>query len=122
MQISEAESVIMEVLWRSKEATADDIIAEIATPQNWKPATIKTLLNRLLKKGSITARKDGRRFIYTASTQRSEYITERSKGLIDRFFGGRIAPFVSQLSEQEPLTQKDIGELKKLIERLEDAG
>ncbi len=120
MKISDAECIIMEVLWRSGEATADQIVGALNSEQDWKPATVKTLLNRLLTKGAITARQNGRRYIYTASTLRTEYVYEHSRGLINRFFNGRVAPLVSQFSEQEALTREDIIELKRLVERLED--
>ena len=120
MKISEAESVILEFLWQAGPAAAEDIIAGTGTDQDWKPATVKTLLNRLLTKGAITANKDGRRYIYGAAISRGDFVFERGKGLIDRFFGGRVAPFISHFSEQESLSKEDLKELKKLIERLED--
>lgn len=120
MKISEAESVILEFLWQAGPAAAEDIIAGAGTDNDWKPATVKTLLNRLLTKGAITANKDGRRYIYGAAISRGDFVFERGKGLIDRFFGGRVAPFISHFSEQESLSKEDLKELKKLIERLED--
>ena len=66
MQISEAESIVMDVLWHAGSndrgpLAAEDVFAALADSQQWQEATIKTLLNRLLKKGAIKARKDGRR-------------------------------------------------------------
>ena len=120
MKISEAESVILEFLWQAGPAAAEDIIAGAGTDKDWKPATVKTLLNRLLTKGAITANKDGRRYIYGAAISRGDFVFERGKGLIDRFFGGRVAPFISHFSEQESLSPEDLQELKNLIARLED--
>ena len=120
MKISEAESIILEFLWQSGPAAADEIVAGAGLDKDWKPATVKTLLNRLLTKGAITANREGRRYIYGAAISRGDFVFERGKGLIDRFFGGRIAPFISHFSEQEKLTREDIDELKKLIERLDD--
>lgn len=120
MKISEAESVILEFLWQAGPAAAEDIIAGAGADKGWKPATVKTLLNRLLTKEAITASKDGRRYIYEAAVSRGEFVFERGKGLIDRFFGGRVAPFISHFSEQESLSPEDLKELKKLIARLED--
>ncbi|MFK5283828.1 BlaI/MecI/CopY family transcriptional regulator, partial [Lacticaseibacillus paracasei] len=50
IDISEAESAVMEVLWRRHPLAADDIVAALAESQLWQEATIKTLINRLLKK------------------------------------------------------------------------
>ena len=55
MAISEAESVVMEVLWQHSPRCAEEVATELAREQDWQEATIKTLLNRLLKKGAIKA-------------------------------------------------------------------
>ena len=51
MAISEAESRIMEALWRRGPLVVEDIIGEVAPAQNWSDATVKSLIGRLLKKG-----------------------------------------------------------------------
>ena len=39
---------------------------------------------------------------------------------MDRLFGGRVAPLVAHFSEQRKLSRKDIAELRKLLEELDD--
>jgi BlaI family penicillinase repressor len=119
MHVSEAESVVMECLWQRSPLAAEDVVACLAGQQDWQEATIKTLLNRLLKKGAVTARKDGRRYLYAPVLGREEWLTQESKGLLDRLFGGRVAPLVAHFSEQRKLSRKDIAELRKLIEELD---
>ena len=119
MHISEAESLVMEVLWERSPQSAEDVVASLAGVQDWQEATIKTLLNRLLKKGAVTARKDGRRYLYAPVLKREEWLTRESKGLLDRLFGGRVAPLVAHFSEQRKLSKKDVAELRKLIEELD---
>jgi BlaI family penicillinase repressor len=82
-------------------------------------ATIKTLLNRLLNKGAIQAEKDGRRYRYAPVLRREDWLTRESKGLLDRLFGGRVAPLVAHFSEHRKLSRKDIAELRKLIDEIE---
>ena len=49
--ISDSESLVMDVLWRGRPGMpAEEVIAALVTEQRWQEATIKTLLNRLLKK------------------------------------------------------------------------
>jgi predicted transcriptional regulator len=118
MQISEAEHAVMEVLWKRHPLAAEDVIAALADRRHWQEATIRTLLNRLLNKGAIEATKDGRRYLYTPVLAREEYVTAESGSLVDRLFGGRIAPLVAHLSGHRKLSKKDVAELKKLIEDL----
>ncbi|WNG36489.1 BlaI/MecI/CopY family transcriptional regulator [Archangium violaceum] len=121
VSISEAESQVMEVLWRAGEAIpAEQVISALVRQQHWQEATIKTLLNRLLKKGAIRAEKDGRRYLYTAVLKRDEWVTSESKNLLDRLFGGRIAPLVAHFGSQSKLSKSDLAELTRLIEEMRD--
>ncbi|HEX5694220.1 MAG TPA: BlaI/MecI/CopY family transcriptional regulator [Arenimonas sp.] len=120
MAISEAESVVMQVLWKRSPLGADDVLAALAGRKDWQESTVKTLLNRLLKKGAISSERDGRRFLYTPLLSREDWLQQESEGLLDRLFGGRLAPMVAHFSERRKLSKKDIAELKKLLQELED--
>ncbi|MFZ6873194.1 BlaI/MecI/CopY family transcriptional regulator [Undibacterium sp. Di27W] len=118
--ISEAESLVMETLWQQHPMAAEEVSAILVQQQDWQEATVKTLLNRLLKKGAIKAEKDGRRFLYSPVLKREQWLMSESKGFLDRMFNGRIAPLVAHFSEQKKLSRQDITELKRLIRELGD--
>ena len=120
MQISEAESVVMDVLWQRHPLGADEVVSALANQQDWQEATIKTLLNRLLNKGAISASKDGRRYLYSPLLKREDWVLKESSGLLDRLFDGRVAPLVAHFSQHRKLSHKDIAELRKLIEEIDD--
>ena len=119
--ISDAESHVMEVLWQaSAPLVAEQIVDALSETRRWQAATVKTLLNRLLKKGAIAAQKEGRRFLYHAVLRREDWLAAESDGLLDRLFGGRIAPLVAYFGSQRKLSPKDIQELRKLIDEFDD--
>jgi BlaI family penicillinase repressor len=119
--ISDAESHVMDVLWRGRAGMpADEVIAALVTEQRWQEATIKTLLNRLLKKGALSASKEGRRYLYTAVLQREQWVGSESAGMLERLFGGHLAPLVAHFGKHRKLSAEDIAELKKLVEELGD--
>ncbi|MEI2456573.1 MULTISPECIES: BlaI/MecI/CopY family transcriptional regulator [Lysobacter] len=120
MQISDAESVVMDVLWQRHPLSAEEVVAALAGAQSWQEATVKTLLNRLLNKGAIRAEKDGRRYLYAPLLKREDWVMEESQGLLERLFGGRVAPLVAHFSEHRKLSRKDIAELRKLLDELDD--
>ncbi len=106
----------MEALWRSKTALGTDEIAKaLEGQQDWQLATIKTLLNRLLTKGAISAEKDGRRYLYSPVLQRDAWLKEQSIGLLDRLFDGRLAPLVAHFSSHRKLKKADIEALRALL-------
>lgn len=117
-QISEAEAVVMDVLWRSHPLGADEVVAALAE-RDWAEPTIKTLLNRLLTKGAISASRDGRRYLYSPVLERQAWVAEQSSGMLDKLFDGRVAPLVAHFSQRGQLSAQDIAELKQLIRALD---
>jgi len=119
MPISDAESQVMQVLWERHPLGADDVVAALADSTDWQESTVKTLLNRLLKKRAIAAEREGRRYLYRPLLKRKDYVDAASASLLDRLFGGRVAPLVAHFSERRKLGKKDIAELKRLIEEID---
>ena len=120
MRITPAETEIMEALWRSGPLTADELMGEIAERQSWGSATIRTLISRLLHKKAIAAERADRRVRYTPQIQRSDYVQAESQDLLDRLFGGKLAPLVAHFAQNRALEPDEVARLKQLIEELED--
>ena len=120
IRISEAEAVVMEVLWGQHPLSADEVIARLPAGNEWAEATVKTLLNRLLNKAAISASKEGRRFLYAPLVQRDAWLLEESSSLLERLFDGRVAPLVAHFSQNQRLSRDDVAELRKLLEELDD--
>ena len=118
--ISAAESVVMQVFWERGALPTEDVVAALESHGKWQESTVKTLLNRLLKKGALRARKDNRRYVYSPVLTREDWLSTESHGFLDRLFGGRVAPLVSYFSQQKKLGKKDIEDLRKLIKELDD--
>lgn len=110
----------MAVLWQQSPVATDVVVAALAHQQRWHESTIKTLLNRLLRKGAIRASKEGRRYLYSPVLTRDEWLSSESEGLIERLFGGCVAPLVAHFSRHRRLSKKDIADLKHLILELDD--
>lgn len=120
MSISDSEAVVMEVLWGGHPLAAEDVVAGLSGRTDWAEPTIKTLLNRLLKKGAVRAERDGRRYLYSPVLTREAWVASQSESVLDRLFGGRVAPLVAHFSERGRLSPADIAELRRLVEDLDD--
>jgi predicted transcriptional regulator len=117
--ISEAESRVMEALWLRSPQTSEQIVAAVQAGSDWHEKTIRTLLNRLLGKGAVSAEKDGRRYLYSPVLSREQWQSQESRSLLDRVFGGRMAPLLAHFSRHEKLTAKDVAELRRLLDAIE---
>lgn len=120
--ISEAESRVMEVLWRQSPQGSEDIAGALQGDTGWHENTVRTLLNRLVRKGAACAERDGRRYLYSPVLTREAWQAQESRSLLDRVFGGRVAPLLVHFSRNEKLGAKDIAELRKLVDELEKKG
>ena len=117
-RISDAELDLMEALWASQEPLTSADVAERLEARGWSLATIKTMLSRLVTKGAVSHRQDGRRFLYSPAIEREAYVGSESKKFVERLFGGRLSPLVARLAEEDALDARDIAEIEKLLKEL----
>jgi len=117
-RISEAEHIVMEVLWDEAPLTAADVTERIDPAKGWSDRTVKTMLSRLLGKGILAHEEDGRRYLYRPIVARADYVAVESRKLVDRLFGGRIMPLVAHLAERDALSDADIAEIEALLKAL----
>lgn len=117
-RISDAEHAVMEVLWQRAPQTAAEVAEALADDRDWSLQTVKTLLSRLTSKGAVSYDQDGRRYLYSPILAREDYVGDESKRLVDRLFGGRAAPLIAHLAEQQEFSAEDIAEIERLIGEL----
>ena len=122
MRLPAAESQIMEVLWSRSPLSAEEIVAEVSLRQPWGAATIKTLVNRLLKKKAIKSEREGGRHQYRPLIARADYVQAESQGLLDRLFEGQLAPLIAHFAEHRDLKPEEVERLKRLIAELGEDG
>ena len=117
--ISEAESQVMELLWRSAPQGSEDLVAALQPDTGWHENTVRTLLNRLVRKGAVRAKREGRRYLYSPVLTHEQWQSHESRSLLDRVFGGKVAPLLVHFSRNEKLSARDLAELRKLVDQLE---
>lgn len=110
----------MNALWAESPQTAEQIIQSLEKSQSWQGATIKTLLNRLLKKNAIAAEQDGRRYLYSPLLGREQWQAQACEGFLAQVFGGQIAPLFAHLSQHRRLSPDDLKAVKKLVDGMHD--
>ena len=118
LQITPAELEIMKIIWAEPGIGASEVAYALADQQDWTIKTIKTLLARLVDKGALATAQEGRRYLYTPLIEQGDYQTRAAGQLVDRLFGGRMAPLVAQFADARGLSDEDIEELEALLGKL----
>ena len=117
--ISPAELKVLEILWKNSPLSASQIIEALEDLESWHNRTIKSLINRLLKKKAIGYKQDGNRYLYYPKVNKNEYLESTSRSIIHRLFGGKISPLVAHFAKQEKISKEDLQELKAILQELE---
>ena len=115
--ISNAEWLVMKVIWAKSSATAAEVVEALEGEAAWKPKTIMTLLNRLAKKGALRFEKEGRAYRYFPVIGEAESIKAESRSFVERFYGGALTPMLVSFLEEAELSQEEIDDLKQLLDR-----
>ena len=115
-KIADSEWIVMKILWDHAPQTANEVIDALADSVTWNPPTIRTLLNRLVKKGALSYEKDGRSFLFSPLIAEEDCVRAERSSFLKRVYGGALTPMLTQFLEDETLTKKEIQALKKLLD------
>ena len=115
-RISEAEWEVMKVLWKqSSPSLAQDVIQTLAQSTTWSPATIKTMLNRLVVKGALRYEHAGRSYLYSAAVSESECCAAEADSFLARVFDGSLSPLLAHFVRSRGLTKKELASLEQIL-------
>lgn len=115
-----AELEILNLLWEQQPLTVKDVHEKLSTTKDvGYTTTLKTMQN-MHGKGLLSRMPNGKSHLYEAVYKQEE---TRSK-LLDRFldstFSGSASSLVMQLLGNKKTSQKELDEIKKIIEQMEN--
>lgn len=102
----------MRVFWENNAPlSANQVIDALTDDTKWKSRTVKTLINRLVKKGALDYTPDGRAYLYSPKVNEEDCVRSESRSFLRRTFSGALMPMLLHFIEDETLSEKDIDEL-----------
>ena len=114
-KITDSELEVMKLLWRAEDALpVTEIREKLQKSKGWEPATIKTLVGRLVNKGVVRQEKRNV-FYYSPLITEKEYSTWATEDLISRVYNGSARNLISALVNSDGLTQEDLDELRQMF-------
>jgi BlaI family penicillinase repressor len=118
-KISESEWRVCKVLWRKSPLTANEIVEQLGDKSNWSPRTIKTMLNRLIKKNVLDYKSVGREYHYSPLISEEKCAAAHTQSFVERVFGGEPGAMAAAFIKQQRLSKREIAELKAILDRKE---
>ena len=117
MQISDAEWIVMNLIWSSSPIEAAEVINEIAAANGWSSATVKTMLHRLVRKGALATEQNGKKYLYTPAVRRDSCVRQASRSFLERVFGGDATPALIHFVKTAKLTDKDVEQIRAMLDK-----
>lgn len=117
VKISPAEWDVLKVVWDRAPVTAPQVYEALSGDKAWHPKTVNTFLTRLVGKGILKIRRDGRSNLYEPLLSREQCIREESATFLHRVFSGSLAPMVMHFVENSEITDAEIAELREILKK-----
>ena len=114
-RVSESENIVMEVLWQESPLSSHEVVERLRD-QGWNEKTVKTFLNRLVKKEVLSYQKDGRRYLYSPLVKRDTFLTQESSGFLQKVFKGDIKELLATFVNNKQLSASELEYLKDLLD------
>ena len=115
-QITDAEWEVMRVVWANSEVTSKFVAKVLCEKMNWKQATIKTLLNRLLEKNILKKREIGNKYIYSTDFTEKEVANNYILGTFDKICKTKVGEMIGKVIENSELSFDDLDLILKAVE------
>lgn len=114
IRMGPAETQFAEIIWE-QEPIASGELSKIAEEKlHWKKTTSFTVIKRLSERGIIQNQKG----IVTSLISREEFFARHSEQYVQDTFGGSLPAFMAAFSTRRKLTDREIDEMKNLIEKM----
>lgn len=114
-KLFDSEAKVMEIIWSKGQISAKDISLIAAETIGWNKNTTYTVIKKLEAKGFISRSDPG--FVCTPLVSQNEVQKAEASSLVKKIFGGSRKALFSALLEDEPLSEEEIDELRKLIDK-----
>ena len=115
--LGDLQAAVMDAVWKLREATVEQVRREIRRPKRPAYTTVLTVMQKLEKAGWLDHRREGRAYVYCATRTRTEQGSLSLQRFVKRVFGGDAKRMLQHLLESEELSEADLSEIRKMIDR-----
>jgi BlaI family penicillinase repressor len=109
-ELSKAEWKVMKIVWELRKAMAREVYTIAGEQHSWTPATVKTILERLLDKGYVSTTRVGNGFVYRPA--QTALATLQSANAVE----GVTGPLLVHMVERMSISEDDLDSLQKIID------
>ncbi len=119
-KLSRTEWSLMKICWEKGKVSARVIYEETLKEKKRGYQTVKTMLDRLVKKGYLKREKFGPIWLFNPAVSHSQVVADEIETFTSTVLDDTFTPLFAHLTEKEKLSREEIEALKKLIEEHEE--
>jgi predicted transcriptional regulator len=119
---TEAELLILRVLWRRGPSTVREVQDHLERERHPGYTTVLKLLQIMAEKGLVARDESGRAHVYRAAVAEEETQSRLVGDLLDRAFGGSAAQLVLRALSSRPASVEELAEIRRLLDAYESEG
>jgi BlaI family penicillinase repressor len=116
VELTEAEWSVIKAVWETEPCTAPTIQEMLFKSTAWTYSTVRTLMDRMVVKGVLKAKKEGKLTIFQSAVTRTQAQHGELLYALKHAFNGALTPMVQCLLESKDLNAAELAELDSLIE------
>lgn len=114
-ELTEGEWVIMKAVWQHEPCTAPDIQEALEKSKGWHYSTVRTIMDRMARKGLLSTERLRNLTIYRAVITRSQARGREVSRTLKRAFDGALTPMMQFLISSKDLSTEELDKLEQLI-------
>jgi len=115
-ELFDSEWAILQVVWEQEPCTAPAVQEALQKERDWAYTTVKTIMDRMVKKGLLTTEKIRNLYLYRAAISKAQAQRGEILRTVKRAFDGALTPMMQFLIENEKLSEADYRQLERLIQ------
>ena len=115
VELTEAEWSVIKAVWESEPCTAPAIQEKLFKPTGWTYSTVRTLMDRMVAKRVLKAKKQGKLTIYHSAVTRRQAQHGELFYTLKHAFNGALTPMVQCLLESRDLDAAELAQLESMI-------
>lgn len=116
-ELTPAEWAIMRVVWDKQEVIVRDVFEALSEKEGWAQTTVRTMMERLVKKGWMKHKKIGPVYLYKPAVPQQQAVTQSLREMVSRVTDGNLASLVAQAVESGEISAQELAELEQLIKQ-----
>ena len=119
-RLPDSELEIMMLVWEAKgPVTSAQLCQQLEGTHSWAVTTVLNFLSRLVEKGYLSVKREGKINRYTPLISREAYIQQEGRGPLGRLYGNAIKTLVASLYDSKAIGEDELAELRRFIDEQE---